>query len=259
MPKQLTEREIKYWLTKNTPRSSCWIVYTEIERMTNHLDKTVTKISMNNNDEVQTFVPKQDLNYVYTAYMTTKQLITIFQLKNGLYFMLNNKKVAADQSEKDEKDEKEQKDEKVENKDEGNIEEKVNQGKEEKKVEMKTVSSVLIAPTLRLLLNNVSSSVRKLINLEKVSEMVLSKDDELRLKRVLGLDFANCKDEDELLNLFRKYLIEIKNLSKNNQKNEQGQTQGQNQGQGRDLSKVLDFSGNMNIYPLILEKLNENE
>ena len=44
MPKQLNERAVKYWLTRNTPRASCWAVYTEIEHMTGHSDTKIIKL-----------------------------------------------------------------------------------------------------------------------------------------------------------------------------------------------------------------------
>ena len=72
--------------------------------------------------------------------------------------------------------------------------------------------------------------------------MSLTKEDHLRLSRICGFDFAKCKTDDELLQLFRKYLQEVKSLKSN----KEGE---------RDLSKVLDFSGNMSIFLAVLEKL----
>lgn len=302
MPKLLNEREIKYWLTRNTPRASCWVVYTEIEHMTKHLETKVTRIHRPEETDLPTLVTRDQLNYVYTAFMTTKRLITIFELKNGLFYLLDNQKVPVNQPEttdtktetvKDEESDTEEenvgkqqeivrKQQEVVGEQQENVGEpqestgRAEDGEEQneghqvehnnsdqdkkdkiKQVEMKTTSNMIIASSIAELLNHVPGNIRKLINLVKVSKMLLTKEDENRLKRTTGFDFAKCGSEEELLMLFRKYLAEIKTLKNPVKQNNDGKDK--QSGPQRDPSTILDFSGNMSIYPAVLEKLTAEE
>lgn len=276
----LKERDIKYWLTRNTPRASCWVVYTEIEHMTKHPDTKVTKVLRGSLEDAESLpiITRDQLNYVYTAYMTTKRLITIFELKNGLYYLLDNRKVPVrpeddledDDDDDDDVEEKaeERPEDRPEERPEEKVEteadkveqvEKVKKEEKEKEVEMKTVSAMIVSTDLISLLNAVPNQTRKLINLEKVHKMSLTKEDQIRLTRTTGFDFARCRSEEELLSLFRKYLEEIKNLKKPVIKAKDSNQEKQEKQQQRDPSTILDFSGNMSIYPAILEKLSVEE
>jgi hypothetical protein len=284
MPKQLSEREIKYWLTRYTPRSSCWIVYTEIERMTSHDGTKLTYIGKNTNFSSKNvnaaFVPKTDLSYVYTALMTEKRLLTIFETCNGFFYLLDNRKIPLDADPDLFKDEEKEQTQGTQEKGADEPRDKPEDASKDKEtdhkrpkqpakkeVETKTVSSVIVADNLPSLIAVIPNNVLKVLKLLRVHKMTLTKDDYLRLERTVGFDFANSllgkslgktefkesssllgkteltleEREAGLLKLFRKFLKEIKSMKEPK------------------AQKNLDFSGNMTIYPAILEKLGFDE
>ncbi len=88
----LSERELKYWLTRNSARGNCWAIYTEIENMTGHENAQVTLPSGISTGRSLGFISRADLKYVYTGYMTNTELIAIVQDRKGYYYLINTKR-----------------------------------------------------------------------------------------------------------------------------------------------------------------------
>ena len=84
-------RSIKYWLTKNSVRTYCWIVQTQIDDMISHPGKLCYNILGEQINPTDITISKATLKYIYSVYLTGKSLVALVEAIDGSIYLIKNK------------------------------------------------------------------------------------------------------------------------------------------------------------------------
>lgn len=252
-------RAVKYWLVKNSTRSNCWIVYTQIDNMLSHPGRTCCNIKGNMISPDEITISKNTLKYVYSVYMTEKILIALVEAYDGSVYIIKNRNRLAKvkQEEENEKVSKEGGNEAnkggdeikensgVDGEDDGKDDGEDGEEDGVKEVDIRNIdatqiepikSMIIKAPNLVSAINGLPKSIRHLIRVTKTHKMSLNKMELERLNEVLAIDFMDCIGNTEAMTaLWNKYLKQCVQRDANLKR-----------------ACVVDLSGNFNITPEVL-------
>lgn len=254
-------RAIKYWLVKNSTRSNCWIVHTQIDNMISHPERTCYDIKGNVIPPEEITISKSTLKYVYSVYMTVKILIALVEAHDGSVYIIKNRNrlaktkdaleenkdttnntpnvedVVANTVTKDTTDEKSEEANAKPNYDDKDEEEDIADGANIDPTQIEPVKSMIIkAPNLVSAINGLPKSIRHLIRVTKTHKMTLNKGERERLNEVLAIDFMDYVNNPKgMTSLWNKYLKQCVQRDTNLKR-----------------ACVVDLSGHFNITPEVL-------
>lgn len=174
----LTEREYKYWLTRNCPRQFCWVVAARLGEMISHKDTRFFDDKGQSIDSIA--LTHESLQYIYFAIVDNDKLLTLVEDPSG-YYIIENSRTVTEKEEQSATDGTTEDDEILIN------------------------SEIRYSRTLDGILSTMSRGKQKQLGIKRNDKCKLRSAEVTALKGIVHIDFIN-KSPDEKQGLWNKYV-----------------------------------------------------